>query len=190
MANRCGQLEEKLETCRELAEVSNRREGLFGQTRLTDYAGLDKLEEECTPYFQLWGLARDYFDKINLWMKGPLCDVEREEVVKDVTEACRTLQRLAAVDFKEQRGVALVASDLRKLYEGFRPYLPLVSALRSPFLRPRHWTTILALKTPPLDIGPDLGQTLEDLLGEGIMSLIEEINEIGHFAAREKKLEE
>ena len=123
-------------------------------------------------------------------MKGPLYDIERDDLVKEVTEACRNLLKLGTADFKEHRAVALVASDLRKLYEGFRPYLPLISALRSPFLRPRHWTTILALKTPPLDINPDLNQTLEDLLGEGIMSLAEEINEIGHFAAREKKLEE
>jgi dynein heavy chain len=123
-------------------------------------------------------------------MKGPLGELGRDEVVKEVTEACRTLLKLAAVDFKELRAVALVATELRKLYEGFRPYLPLVSALRSPFLRQRHWATILALRAPPLAINPDLTQSLEELLEEGVMMLVEEINEIGHYAAREKKLEE
>ena len=50
VAARCDQLEEKLETCSELAEISNRREGLFGQ-RLTDYGVIDKLKEEFSPYF-------------------------------------------------------------------------------------------------------------------------------------------
>ena len=50
VAARCDQLEEKLETCSELAEISNRREGLFGQ-RLTDYGVIEKLKEEFSPYF-------------------------------------------------------------------------------------------------------------------------------------------
>ena len=33
-------------------------------------------------------------------------------------------------------------------------------------------------------------QSLEDLIDKGAMHLVEEINEISHFAAREKKLEE
>ena len=50
VAARCDHLDEKLETCNELAEISNRREGLFGQ-RLTDYGVIDKLKEEFSPYF-------------------------------------------------------------------------------------------------------------------------------------------
>ena len=42
-------------------------------------------------------------------MKGPLYDIERDELVKEVTEACRNLLKLGTADFKEHRAVALVA---------------------------------------------------------------------------------
>jgi len=188
-ANRCDLLEEKLERCLAIAEVSNRREGLF-EVRGTDYAELGKLKDQFLPYSCLWGLARDYFYKINVWMKGPLVDVDRDQLTKDINDSSQKLQRLGKVDFKDRRAIALVAVDLRKLYDGFRPYLPLVCALRSPYLKTRHWNSIIDLKSPPLEVDSDLHQSLEDVIDKGAMQLVEEINEISHFAAREKKLEE
>ena len=76
------------------------------------------------------------------------------------------------------------------MYEGFRPFLPLIVALRSPYLKMRHWVNIINLGKPPLEIEIDLHQSLETLVEMGIMDLIDEINEIAHFAARERKLEE
>lgn len=85
-ANRCDLLDEKIERCLAIAEVSNRREGLF-EVRGTDYSELGKLKAEFLPYGSLWGLARDYFYKITVWMKGPLSDVDRDQLTKDITEA-------------------------------------------------------------------------------------------------------
>lgn len=188
-ATRCDLLEEKLERCLAIAEVSNRREGLF-EVRATDYQELHKLRDQFAPFGTLWGLGREYFYKINVWRKGPLCDLDRDQLTKDITEASQQLHRLGKVEFKERRAIALVALELRKLYDGFRPFLPLVCALRSPHLKTRHWASILELRSPPLEIDPDLHQSLEEIIDKGALQLVEEINEISHFAAREKKLEE
>jgi len=111
-------------------------------------------------------------------------------LTQEITEASRSLLQLGRVEFKERRAIALVAVDLRKLYDSFRPYLPLICALRSPFLKSRHWSSIIDLKTPALEIDPDLHQTLEQIIEKGAMQLVEEINEISHYAARERKLEQ
>ena len=54
----------------------------------------------------MWNLARDYFYKINTWMQGPLCDIDRDKLTQEITEACQTLVRLERVDFKERRATA------------------------------------------------------------------------------------
>lgn len=138
-ANRCDLLDEKIERCLAVAEVSNRREGLF-EVKETDYSEIGKLKAQFLPYSSLWGLARDYFYKSKReWMQGPLCEIDRDQLTEEVTDACHQLLKLATVEFKERRAIAHVAGTLRDLYESFRPYLPLVFALRSPHLKARHW---------------------------------------------------
>jgi hypothetical protein len=46
------------------------------------------------------------------------------------------------VDFKEKRATGLVCNEIRKYYDSFKPYLPLIMALRNPSLKGRHWTNI------------------------------------------------
>lgn len=189
-ASRCELLAEKLEDCARIAALSRRRERLF-DVRESDFEEqVVKLEEAFTPYRTLWAHARSYFDKIHLWMKGPLVDIDRDLLTKDIIDTSARLLQLGRVDFKERRAIAQVAFDLRKLYDSFRPYLPLVCALRSPHLKSRHWESIVELRTPPLEIDSDLHQSLEEIIDIGAMQLVEEINEISHYAARERKLEE
>lgn len=135
-------------------------------------------------------LARDYHLKINLWTKGPLNGIDRDQLIKHIQESSVALQKLIRQDFKERRIIAQVAIDLRKLFDDFRPYLPLIFALRSPFLKPRHWQSIIHLREPYLELESDLHQTLEEIIDKGAMLYVEEINEISHYAGREKKLEE
>jgi hypothetical protein len=42
-------------------------------------------------------------------MKGPLCDLDRDQLTKEITDAISQLTRLAKVDFKDSRAMALVA---------------------------------------------------------------------------------
>ena len=143
-------LTECIENCKHIAEVSRRREKLF-DVRLSDFEKqIEQLETEFAPFSELWGHARLYYDNINKWMKGPLSEIDRDVLTQEITEASAGLLKLARNDFKEKRALALVAMDLRQLYDNFRPYLPLVVALRSPFLKTRHWTSIYNLRKPPL----------------------------------------
>lgn len=83
-----------------------------------------------------------------------------------------------------------MCNELRKFYEEFKPYLPLILALKNPSLKMRHWDNIQKLRTPPLEIDIDLHQSIQDLVEKGIMECIEDINEISDCSSRERKLEE
>lgn len=187
---RCASLAETLEGCRHDALVSKRRERLF-EVRESNFEELvSKLEESFAPYGRVWGLARAFSSNQERWMRGPLADIDRDQLTRDIVEASSALHQLARVDFKERRAMAQVALELKQLYDSFRPYLPLVCALRNPHLKTRHWNSIADLKTPPLEVESDLHQSLEALIEMGAMELVEDINEISHFATRERKLEE
>jgi dynein heavy chain len=75
-------------------------------------------------------------------MNAPLGEMDREKIPQEITEACQTLLKLEKVDFKDRRATGMVCSDLRKLYESFKPYLPLILALRNPSLKMRHWENL------------------------------------------------
>lgn len=92
------------------------------------------------------------------------------------------------IDFREKRHTAAIAAELRGLYEGFKPYLPLICDLRNPGLKPRHWENIAEVTGIELD--GELAICMNELIKKGIMKHQEEINEVSDYATREAKLEE
>jgi hypothetical protein len=49
------------------------------------------------------------------------------------------LLKLEKVEFKERKVTAQICYETRKFYEEFKPFLPLIMALRNPSLKMRHW---------------------------------------------------
>jgi dynein heavy chain, axonemal len=96
------------------------------------------------------------------------------------------------VEFKEKKSTAMVCSDLRKLYESFKPYLPLIIALRNPSLKLRHWENLQNLRNPPIyELESEMHASIYELVERcQIMDIVEEINDISDCASREKKLED
>ena len=86
----------------------------------------------------------------------------------------------------------MVCSDLRKLYESFKPYLPLIIALRNPSLKLRHWENLQNLRIQPVyELESEMHASIRELVDRcQIMDIVEEINDISDCASREKKLED
>lgn len=76
---KCDALLEKIDRALAIAEISNRREGLF-KLKKTDFKEIEQLKNQFMPYNTMWNLARDYFYKISTWMNGPLCDIDRDKI--------------------------------------------------------------------------------------------------------------
>lgn len=96
------------------------------------------------------------------------------------------------MEFKEKKSTAMVCSDLRKLYESFKPYLPLIIALRNPSLKLRHWENLRNLRNPPIyELESEMHASIFELVERcQIMEIVEEVNDISDCASREKKLED
>ena len=112
----------------------NRRERIYNQPP-TDYSNIHAIKRNFMPFNSLWNYARDYFYKINLWMNGPLSDIDRDKMPNEITLACRGLLKLAKQDLRVVAGMSInIANDLRNLYLGVRPYLPMITSLKNPDL--------------------------------------------------------
>jgi len=141
------------------------------------------------PHNSLWGYAREYFYKFNIWMNGPIYDLDGERLPEDILQATKALYKLQKVAFKELADTNLITGDLRNLYTEFRPYLPIIVSLKNPDLKPRHCEIIQKLSDPIFDLDYDLHQSISDLVKLGVQELIEDIEEVSEIATKERALE-
>ena len=55
----------------------------------------------------------------------------------------------------------------------------------------RHWENLQKLTNPPLyELESELHSSINELIEKGVMTILEEINDISDCASREKKLED
>lgn len=74
----------------------------------------------------------------------------------------------------------IVTQSIRKMYESFKPYLPLINDLRNPALKKQHWGSI----TNILKLDEDPNFTLQSIIDKGAMDFREDIREISETASK------
>ena len=126
----------------ERARTFNTRESLFGAAA-TDYDQLAVITKNFEPYKDLWLVAHDWQRCQREWLDGPLLKLDPDEVEKSFTTWTRSMAK-ALKTFKEL-AVGSIAKTIKQEMEDFRPFLPVVVALRNPGMRERHWTELTKL---------------------------------------------
>ena len=79
-------------------------------------------------------------------------------------------------------------ADLRKKIDDFLVFLPLVQALASPSMRPRHWRALMDLAGVELDMAEDTFK-LQHLIDANLLPKQEEIEELTGGANKEAQVE-
>eukprot|EP00741_Cyanophora_paradoxa_P007767 tig00001206_g7515.t1 len=178
-------LQKRLEQAQERAKLINSRETLFAWG-LTEYPELATLTKDFEPYLTLWTAASEWSRANPVWFDGPFQDLDPEQMEKDVTGWWKTFYKLAKV-FKDVPGPAGVANALKGKLDEFKVHLPLITALRNPGLRDRHWGKLS--EALGFTIKPSADLTLAFLLERRVSERLEEINGISDVAAKEFSLE-
>lgn len=183
--NKCDQIYDRLDSAIATSQVVNRREKIYNQPP-TEYTKIHEIKRSFLPLNSLWNYARDYFYKINLWMNGPISDIDRDKMPNEITLACRGLLKLAKQDLRQIAGMSInIANDLRNLYLEVKPYLPIITALKNPHLQPRHWEIINKTRVGTF-IDSDLHQSISDLLKIKIGEIMEEVATVSEIASKER----
>jgi len=71
----CSEVTGKLQNLNEQSRKFNSREILFNLDQ-TDYARLQQVTKEFTPYNTLWSIVHRWYTDIDIWMDNPFNDID------------------------------------------------------------------------------------------------------------------
>ncbi|KAH9586143.1 Dynein heavy chain [Trypanosoma melophagium] len=127
----------ELRKCIEEARSINSDQRLFGD-KLTDYRNVFELEKEFKPYSDLWLTTYQWQDCYRRWHTDPFESLDPDEIESVVMNAFKTMTQLAKT-FKDKNATLKIVEEIRSKVEAFKPWVPMVTSLRHPGMKERHW---------------------------------------------------
>lgn len=145
-----------------------------------------KAQELLEPYKKLWETALNFQTEHSKWMNGPFTDLNGEELEEIVNDMWRTAVKLMKV-FSDQPNPRKVAETVKNKLDKFKGNLPLVSVLRNPGIRARHWEKMAEIIGQPLVL--DETTTLSKILDLNLSQHLESFEKISEAATKEFSLQ-
>ncbi|KAI9349443.1 dynein heavy chain and region D6 of dynein motor-domain-containing protein [Zopfochytrium polystomum] len=176
---------QELKECQNLVTLFNSRERLFGQ-EVTHYEEVAQLQKDFEPFKSLWSTAGDWVKWRNAWLHGSFLDLNAEDVEKNLTNAWRTIFK-SVKHFKNTPGCLSVANQIKDEIDEFKPFLPLIQALRNPGMRDRHWEKLS--EELDIKIRPDENFTLTHILDMKLLDRVDIITKVCDVAGKEYSIE-
>nr|PNR26425.1 hypothetical protein PHYPA_031000 [Physcomitrium patens] len=171
----------------EQSRLFNSREFLFGVV-LTDYGQLKKIVDEFAPFFYLWDTAQCWDTSYQLWMNDPFDSLNATLVDNNVNGWWKgLLKTFREFQKRELVSQAISSEFIRSQVAEFKPYLPLIHALRQEGMHDRHWKQISSAIN--LDVEPSREFTLLSAINMGLLDHLHEIQEVSELACKEYSIE-
>uniref|UniRef100_UPI00398EE5C8 dynein axonemal heavy chain 1 isoform X2 n=1 Tax=Pristiophorus japonicus TaxID=55135 RepID=UPI00398EE5C8 len=186
VANEVRRIHKQLVESQHLAQLYNSRERLF-ELPVTNYDMLYKMVKAFHPYRDLWTTTSDWLRWHDSWMNDPLNSIDAEQIERNVIESYKTLHKCTKF-FKDIPGLAEVAIKIRSTVEDFKPYIPLIQALRNPGMRNRHWDVLS--EEIQINVKPKANLTFARCLDMNLQDHIEAIAKVAEVAGKEYAIEQ
>ncbi|XP_065194434.1 dynein axonemal heavy chain 1-like [Sycon ciliatum] len=168
------------------SQIINQRERLF-ELPVSSNEKLMKLVRMFEPYKNLWITAADWLVWNDAWNNEPLTNIDPESMESNVSSSFRTMHKCSKL-FKDKPGCQGVADEIKRQIEEFKPYVPLIQALRNPGMRTRHWDQLSA------DLGfqvrPKPSFTFQKCLEMKMDEHIDVISKVAEVAGKEFSIEQ
>ncbi|CAM6094963.1 unnamed protein product [Calypogeia fissa] len=178
---------DRLHKAENTTRLFNSREMLFGVTP-TDYSRLKKISEQFEPFNALWSAADEWKKYYKSWMEESWEKLEPETVDRLVMGWWKGLLKNGREFSKRDLMVqATFCEDIRTQVGEFKPYVPLIMALRQQGMRDRHWDDLSARLNMDLHPTPDF--TLSQGIQMGLLNHLLVIEEIADLASKENGIE-
>jgi len=189
-AYQCAKVKDLLDDCEKKSRLYNSREALFGKD-CTDYERLTDIKKAFEPFATLWESAQSWRTLHNKWMSSPFVKLDAEAIERDAGAVSRAMARsVKTFERMSLDGCVAVSRTIRDECEEFKPLIPLITALRNPGMRPRHWEELSSLIQTKVD--PDgegdaftLPRVIELKLGD----YMDQIVKVGERAGKEYQIE-
>ncbi|XP_053425882.1 dynein axonemal heavy chain 2 isoform X8 [Nycticebus coucang] len=146
---------------------------------------LQNLEKELDALQQVWEITRDWEENWNQWKTGRFLTLQTEAMETMAHGLFRRLTRLAK-EYKDRNWEVIEIT--RSKIEQFKRTMPLISDLRNPALRERHWDQVRDEIQWEFDQESE-SFTLEQIVELGMDQHAEKIGEISASATKELAIE-
>jgi len=105
---------------------------------VTDYSQLATISKTFEPYATLWLTAGNWTKNQTEWNEGQFALLDPEGMEKELESSKRNMYKLSKT-VADTAGLGEIALQIKAEVEAFMPVMPLVTALRNPGMRERHW---------------------------------------------------
>jgi dynein heavy chain len=175
----------ELKECQANVLLYNSRENLLGLD-VTNYEEVLTMTSEFEPYKNLWLTINDWLKYKAQWLDGPFDELNPEEVEKYWNDAWKIIVK-SVKTFKSNENLLEVVNKIKSEIFEFKPYIPMIQALRNPGLRDRHWEQIS--KELKQELNPSTFSTLNDLIKLNVHENLNKIASICDTAGKEYSIQ-
>ncbi|XP_044753245.1 dynein axonemal heavy chain 2 [Coccinella septempunctata] len=177
-------MKEIIAKMRENEEQLRKDLAIFGLS-LPDCEELTRLEKELATLELVWQLADEWETAWEKYRDGIFWEIETEEMEEKAQTLFRKLTRLSR-ELKEKNWDIVESTRLK--VDAFRRTLPLLSDLKNPAMRPRHWDRVRTAMNKEFDENsPDFN--MGAIFAMEFHLFADDINEISNAATMELQIE-
>ncbi|KAM4676017.1 dynein axonemal heavy chain 3-like [Discoglossus pictus] len=166
----------------------NQEEVLLETEQISDFNQIEDICKLKEPYEQLWATAVHFTTCYDKWVNGPLLQVNAEQVNEEVQNLWKTSYKMTKVFYHpDLHGPLKVATTIKTKLEKFKINMPLVTALCTPGIKPRHWEQMS--HKVGFNITPHESTSLLEVLQLGLEKYLDDLNQVSSQASKEYALE-
>ncbi|XP_051515044.1 dynein axonemal heavy chain 12-like [Myxocyprinus asiaticus] len=205
-------VQKRIQDIEESIVFINKEEELYKWDQ-TFYTEVEVMKETIEPYQKLFNLVLKWQRTKKRWMDGSFLDLNGESIELEVEEYLREIYKMLKFfqqkqkkaeqerekiigikrkpkeeeEGKQENATILICSSVVEQVKEFKEYIPMVSTLCNPGIRPRHWEQMSEIVG--YDLTPDSGSTLRKVLKQNLTPYLELFESISAGASKEFTLE-
>ena len=188
MHDKVNSIQEQISSLTARSREFNNNESLF-ELDCSDYRSISTVSKSFEPYHQLWTTLYKWSRNAKKWKSDSFKSLDPDLINEEVNEYGKTLVKiLKHKTVKANIALSEVATKYKSEVESFKPLLPLISALRNPGMRERHWESLS--EKLPFEFQVEDSTTLTSIVEEfKLQDHMEVITKVGDVAGKEYQIE-
>ncbi|RKP18523.1 hypothetical protein ROZALSC1DRAFT_29805 [Rozella allomycis CSF55] len=153
---------------------------------LSPFGKFEEAKEALGPFKLLWDSVSTFQNEYNRWMTSAFIELDAHQIDDQVGNLYKSILKLTKT-FKDLAVPRKVSEQIKNKIEKFKAYIPLITILRSPGLKNRHWKEMSDVAG--VDMTPDEETTLSTYLEMDLSAHIPKFEEISEVAMKEFNFE-
>ncbi|TRZ01398.1 hypothetical protein DNTS_018422, partial [Danionella cerebrum] len=204
-------VQKRIQDIEESIDFINKEEALYKWEK-TSYPEVGVIKETIEPYQKLFNFVLKWQRARKKWMDGSFLELNGEKIEQEIEEYLREIYKMLKFFQQKQKkaeqekekvaglkkkakeeeenkesSTVMICSGVVEQVKEFKEYIPVVSILCNPGIRPRHWEQMSEIAGQ--DLTPDSGTSLRKILKQNLNPYLELFESISAGASKEFGLE-